>query len=245
MKTAIKSYLIIFGHLLLGKTVFVSIQKLTLPTWVNPSIAILVVFILLNLVQAYYFNVKNDIKEFWSIQKILYFLIGIICGGLISLSPTLLALLFGHITTSEVTFNNDVTILSICLTLVIVSWEELWFRGIYLNYCNKYLSEVVISVTIGVIFALIHILNPKINLLQTGPSLFFAGALLTIVYFYFKTIWLPIGLHFGNNFSNSIISAKFETNSIFGSDGYIGALILATLFLIFVKLTIDKQPKPL
>ena len=245
MKKGIKCYLLILGNLILGMTVFVSFQKLTLPSWLNPSVVILVVFILLNLVQTYFFNLKNEIKEFWSIRKILYFPIGVICGAIIAISPTLLAVMFGQLPTSEITFSTDFTIYSICLTMVIVSWEELWFRGIFLNYCHKHVSEIIISLTIGLLFALIHVLNPKINLIQTGPSLFFAGALLTIVYFYFKTIWLPIGIHFGNNFSNSIISAKFETNSIFGSEGYIGALILATLFLIFVKLTIDKHPKPL
>jgi len=245
MKKGINCYLLILGNLILGMTVFVSIQKLPLPSWLNPSVVILVVFILLNLVQTYFFNLKNEIKEFWSIRKILYFPIGVICGTLIAISPMLLAVLFGQLPTSEITFFTDFTIYSICLTMVIISWEELWFRGIFLNYCSKHVSEIIISLTIGLLFALIHILNPKINLIQTGPSLFFAGALLTIVYFYFKTIWLPIGMHFGNNFSNSIISAKFETNSIFGSDGYIGAFILATLFFIFVKLTIVKHPKPL
>jgi membrane protease YdiL (CAAX protease family) len=86
---------------------------------------------------------------------------------------------------------------------------------------------------------LVHLLNPKIDLLKTGPTLFFAGALLTIVYFYFKTIWLPIGLHLGNNYA--IIDTTIEKDWLIGNEGYVGAFILAVLFLLFVKLTVDND----
>lgn len=88
---------------------------------------------------------------------------------------------------------------------------------------------------------MVHLLNPEINLLKTGPTLFFAGAFLTIVYFYFKTIWLPIGLHFGNNYL--IIQSNLDTHWLFGNEGYLGAIILALLFLLFVKLIINKTKK--
>lgn len=91
----------------------------------------------------------------------------------------------------------------------------------------------------GMLFMLIHLMNPEINLLRTGPTLFFAGAFLTIIYFYFKTIWLPIGLHFGNNYLT--LENKLENHWLLGNEGYIGAFILAALFLVFVKLTLNKS----
>lgn len=241
MNKQLKSYLIILGHLIIGLSIIVSIQQLKLPTWLSASVLILLAFIFLNLTHFYFFKLKNEIREFWSIRKIAYLPIGIIGGGLIAISPTFLALISGQLSISDITFNTDLSIYSIGLTFVIIAWEELWFRGIFLNYCNRYLSAINLSLTIGLLFMLVHLLNPKIDLLQTGPALFFAGALLTILYFYFKTIWLPIGLHFGNNYLNSIIETKFETDPIFGSDGYIGAIVLAGLFLTFVKMTIDKN----
>ena len=81
---------------------------------------------------------------------------------------------------------------------------------------------------------LMHILNPKINLLQVGPALFFAGALLTILYFNYKTIWLPIGLHFGNNIVGSFVTTTKENDVFFGGDGYLSAMLLAGLFFFFV-----------
>lgn len=46
------------------------------------------------------------------------------------------------------------------------------------------------------------------------------GAFLTIVYFYFKTIWLPIGLHFGNNYIT--IQSDLDEHWLYGNEGYLG-----------------------
>lgn len=81
---------------------------------------------------------------------------------------------------------------------------------------------------------LMHILDHKINLLQAGPAFLFAGALLTILYFNYKTIWLPIGLHFGNNVVGSFVTATNENDVFFGGDGYLSAMLLAGLFFLFV-----------
>ncbi|MGC9330926.1 MAG: CPBP family glutamic-type intramembrane protease [Bacteroidales bacterium] len=47
------------------------------------------------------------------------------------------------------------------LTFVIIAWEELWFRGIFLNYCNRNLSVINLSLTIGFLFMLVHLCKSK------------------------------------------------------------------------------------
>ncbi len=116
---------------------------------------------------------------------------------------------------------------------MIVTWEELWFRGIFLNYSRRYLSPINLSLTIGTLFMLSHTLNPSIDLVRTGPTLFLAGALLTLLYFHYRTIWLPIGLHFGNNVFGSMINFGQSSSIFWGSDGYATALLLAGLYLFF------------
>lgn len=241
MNKQLKSYLIILGHLIIGLSIIVSIQQLKLPTWLSASVLILLAFVFLNLIHFYFFKLRNEITEFWSIRKIAYLPIGIIGGGLIAISPTFLGFITGQLSASDISFNTGFSVSSIGLTFVIIAWEELWFRGIFLNYCNRHLSSINLSLTIGLLFMLVHLLNPKIDLFKTGLTLFFAGALLTILYFYFKSIWLPIGLHFGNNYLNSILDTRFETDTLFGDEGYIGTIILAGLFLTFVKMTIGKN----
>lgn len=237
MNKAIKSYLILLGHLVLGLTIIALIQQLKLPAWLNASVLIFLAFVLLNLAYLCFFPLKNEIRDYWSPGKLIYLPLGIIGGGLIAITPTLIGLITGQLTASELSFNTNFSVSSICLTLIIVAWEELWFRGIILNLCARHLSTVNLSITIGILFMLVHLLNPKIDLLKTGVTLFFAGALLTILYFYFKTIWLAIGLHFGNNYLNSILDTKFENDTLFGEEGFTGTIILAGLFLTFIILT--------
>lgn len=210
-------------------------QLLKTPDWLNSAFIVLTLFVIINIVTAKILKLKTEIKTFWGFKKIYFLPIGILAGGLIAVSPTLAGLLTGASKFSELKFDTTFTLTSIAVTLAIVAWEELWFRGIFLNYCNRNLSTINISITIGLLFMLVHLLNPEINLLKTGPTLFFAGVFLTIVYFYFKTIWLPIGLHFGNNYL--ILQSNLDKHWLFGNEGYFGAIILAILCVIFIKLT--------
>lgn len=234
----LKSYLIIIAYLIVGLLIMGAVQFLKIPVWLNSAFIVLLLFIVVNFVIARFFRLNSEIRTFWSVKKIYYLPIGILIGGLISTSPVLFGLITGETTLSELTLDTTFTISSITTTLAIVAWEELWFRGILLNYCNKHLSVINISITIGLLFMLVHLMNPEINLLRTGPTLFFAGAFLTIVYFYFKTIWLPIGLHFGNNYL--ALESNLENHWLLGNEGYLGAIILAVLFLMFIKLTLNK-----
>lgn len=238
MNEKLKSHLIIIAYLIVGLLVMGIVQLLKIPVWLNPAFIVLMLFVVVNFVTARIFRVNNEIRIFWSAKKIHYLPIGILVGGLIATSPLLVSLVIGKTTLNECTLGTIFTSSSIIATLAIVAWEELWFRGIFLNHCNKHLSAINISVTIGLLFMLVHLINPEINLLRTGPTLFFAGAFLTIVYFYFKTIWLPIGLHFGNNYLTP--ESNLEEHWLLGNEGYLGALILALLFLLFVKLTLNK-----
>ena len=210
-------------------------QLLKTPDWLNSAFIVLTLFVIINIVTAKILKLKTEIKTFLGFKKIYFLPIGILAGGLIAVSPTLAGLLTGASKFSELKFDTTFTLTSIAVTLAIVAWEELWFRGIFLNYCNRNLSTINISITIGLLFMLVHLLNPEINLLKTGPTLFFAGVFLTIVYFYFKTIWLPIGLHFGNNYLT--LQSNLDKHWLFGNEGYFGAIILAILCVIFIKLT--------
>src|SRR5690606_4895898 len=167
----------------------------------------------------YLLKINKELKDFWSLKKAYYILVGILCGTVIAGFPVALALITGKLTLGEVQVKTSITLGSILVTLSIVSWEELWFRGMFLNYCNRYLSALTLSIAIGLLFMLMHLFNPQINLVQTGPTLFFAGALLTILYLHFNTIWLPIGVHFGNNLLNAILSSKLDNDLIFGNEG--------------------------
>lgn len=241
MNPKLKSYLIILAFLIVGMLVMGITQLFKTPDWLNSAFIVLGLFVLVNIATTKIFNLNTEIKIFWCLRKIYFLPIGIIVGGIIAVSPILAGLLTGATTFSELKLDTTFTVTSIFVTLAIVAWEELWFRGIFLNYCNRHLSAINISITIGLLFMLVHLLNPEINMLKPGPTLFFAGAFLTIVYFYFKTIWLPIGLHFGNNYLT--VQSNLDEHLFLGNEGYFRAIILAILFLTFVKLTLNKTSK--
>jgi len=234
----LKSYLIIILYLIIGLAVIVITQLFKTPDELNIAFIVLSLFVIINFITAKIFNLKTEIQNFWTVKRIYFLPIGALAGGLIAVSPVLAGLLTGATTFNELKPDTTFTITSIAVTLAIVAWEELWFRGIFLNYCSQNLSVINISLTIGLLFMLVHLMNPEMNLWKTGPALFFAGAFLTIVYFYFKTIWLPIGLHFGNNYLT--IESNLDKHWLFGNEGYLGAVILAALFIIFIKLTRNK-----
>ncbi|MBL4703577.1 MAG: CPBP family intramembrane metalloprotease [Flavobacteriales bacterium] len=232
-KKFLKAYLVILIHVIIGLVILVTTEKLQLPLWINASVLALILFLAINLIGTSIFKLKKELLEFWSFKKSPYLIVGIIGGAAIGLTPEIVTILIGK---AEFTgqINVDFSISVILTTFVIVGWEELWFRGLFLNYCNRFLSPINLSLTIGALFMLVHALNPEMNLLVSGPGLFFAGALLTILYFTYRTIWLPLGLHFGNNFFGSAIEVQNADDVFLGSDGYLGTIVLALLYLVFV-----------
>lgn len=83
--------------------------------------------------------------------------------------------------------------------------EVLTFKGVTL---------IGAAIVFGLIFALLHIMNPKIDLLQDGLQLFVAGYALSICYFAFESIWAPIGMHFANNFTQALFGMSTEPRTL-------------------------------
>ena len=233
MNNKLKNYLLLLGNLAMGIILLITAKKIPFPNWINTPTFLLIAFLLLNLIYLLSFKLSKDFKTFWSLHKTPFLLWGFIAGILIALSPILIGLLSTQINLSALSLNPKLSISSIGVTFLIVSWEELWFRGLFLNQCKKYISPIRISISVGLLFILIHLLNPNINLLKTGPTLFFAGALLTILYFYYKNFWLPLAFHFGNNITESTVQTNADLGFFLGSDGYFTAIFLAGLFFFY------------
>ena len=227
-----QSYLALLGHLFLGLFILIGIQTTRLSSGFK-SIIILVLFILINIIYRRILNLQSEFTQFWSPKKIVYLFIAILGGVLIAVLPLILTIIMGRAYFSG--FNiKEITFTSFILTFLISSWEELWFRSLILNYCSRFLSAINISLTVGVLFTLMHVLNPEISLLQKGPALFFAGALLTLLYFYYQTIWVPVGLHFGNNYCSELFNNGHNDDIILGNDAYFSAILLAGIFFVYM-----------
>jgi len=185
-----------------------------------------VLFILLNLAQARLLRVRQALKEYWSPGKLGLILPATMFGIIIGSLPFLTAEAYGLNVTGTPELDKAFRPAALAGTLLVVAWEELWFRGVFLNYCSRSVPELRLSLINGTMFMLIHFLNPAIDLITSGPALVLAGTLLTLCYLRLRTIWVPIGIHFGNNLTQSILPEVNEDGPFWVQDGYMGALVL-------------------
>jgi membrane protease YdiL (CAAX protease family) len=164
---------------------------------------------------------------------------------------------------------NFVDLLSIILgttgfALVVAISEELIFRGMAFREWAVKIGWLLAIIFSGLYFGAVHILSllPQVGLFQVGwiiVSAMVAGILFVAMYLRSKSLWLPIGFHFGWNlclqlFFGTTVSGQEATFGLFrtelsgptsltgGAFGiessvitYILYSILAILFLIYSR----------
>lgn len=232
MKSQLRTYGLLTGHVVAGTLLLAAVQLSKPGQDLRPAV-IFISFLLLNLAYTTVFKLHKDLREYWAIRKVLYLLVGTAAGLLPGLLPVAAASAAGMHYTS-IWHLEELSIGSVLVTFLITSWEELWFRNLILNYCSRSLHPFNIALAMGVLFMLLHALNPQISLMKEGPMLFLAGTLLTALYFCYRNIWLPAGVHFGNNMVGSLVQTNIDSHSLYGSQGYIytAVLLLATIYFL-------------
>jgi hypothetical protein len=79
--------------------------------------------------------------------------------------------------------------------------EEIVFRGAIFRIVDGRLGSTVATLFSAIIFGILHATNHGATLLTTTPIALEAGVLLAAAYAAARTLWLPIGIHFGWNFA--------------------------------------------
>jgi membrane protease YdiL (CAAX protease family) len=79
--------------------------------------------------------------------------------------------------------------------------EELVFRGAVFRIAEERLGTIAALIISSVLFGVAHAANPGATPVSTVAIAIEAGALLGMVYSASRSLWLPIGLHFGWNFT--------------------------------------------
>jgi membrane protease YdiL (CAAX protease family) len=188
------------------------------------------------------FHIKNKLKEFN---------LGFIIGAIIMIIGYLLLLFMNEIQFKEIVFNPKEIIISIFVYSIVAVVEEALFRGYVLRNLmlsfNKYIALIVTSL----LFALLHLVNPNINIFSFF-NLFLAGILLGTSYIFTKNLWFPIALHFSWNLFQTLLGfnvsgqdfysfVEFEIvkNNLlnggeFGFEGSILSIIAEVFFIIVI-----------
>jgi uncharacterized protein len=97
--------------------------------------------------------------------------------------------------------------------------EEVMFRGVLLRVIEERLGSVIALTLTGLLFGLAHLLNPNATLWGAIAIAIEAGGALGAAYLATRTLWLPIGLHFGWNFAlagifGAVVSGKNESQGL-------------------------------
>ncbi|WCN82146.1 CPBP family intramembrane glutamic endopeptidase [Micromonospora sp. LH3U1] len=79
--------------------------------------------------------------------------------------------------------------------------EELIFRGVLFRVVEERMGTWIALLLTGVVFGLMHLLNPDASLWGAVAIAVEAGFMLAACYAATRNLWVPIGLHFGWNFA--------------------------------------------
>ncbi|GGM61031.1 CAAX amino protease [Micromonospora sonchi] len=79
--------------------------------------------------------------------------------------------------------------------------EELLFRGLLFRLVEERLGTWLSLLLSGMLFGLMHLLNPDASLWGATAIAIQAGFMLAACYAATRNLWVPIGLHFGWNFA--------------------------------------------
>ncbi|ADD43026.1 CPBP family intramembrane glutamic endopeptidase [Stackebrandtia nassauensis] len=91
--------------------------------------------------------------------------------------------------------------------------EELLWRGVLFRIVEQRIGTWIALTLTGLAFGLVHLVNPNANLWGAIAIAIEAGGMLTAAYVATRSLWLPIGLHFGWNFAASgIFSTEVSGN---------------------------------
>jgi hypothetical protein len=128
-------------------------------------------------------------------------------------------------------------------------WEEVTFRGLLFRVTEQTFGTWIGVAVSAVAFGALHGLNPNASLASSVAIILESGILLAAAYFATRTLWLPIGLHFGWNFAEDFIfgvrmsghaarpaivdgtltGSSFWTGGIYGLESSIWAIGMAAI----------------
>ncbi|WP_406410351.1 CPBP family intramembrane metalloprotease [Streptomyces halstedii] len=92
--------------------------------------------------------------------------------------------------------------------------EEVMFRGVLFRLVEERTGTWIALSLSGLVFGLVHLLNPHADLWGAVAIAIEAGGMLGAAYIATRSLWLPIGLHFGWNFAAAgIFSTEVSGNN--------------------------------
>ncbi len=177
---------------------------------------------------------------------------GIFIGSGLQLLTILVIYLFGGFSIIAVNpFSALIIPFTVAFTVAIL--EEILLRGIVFRITEGKWGSTIALITSGLIFAGLHLVNPHVTLISI-LCITAVGVLLGAAYMYYRSLWVPIAIHFawnftqngifgaitsGNEKTGSLLTTKISGSEIltggqFGPEGSIQAVLLCTIAAIII-----------
>ncbi len=143
--------------------------------------------------------------------------------------------------------------INLFLFVVVGFNEEILFRGYIFQSMIEGTNKIIAVAFFSLLFGAAHMANPNVSVFGVA-NIVLAGILLSLGYLQTKSLWLPIGLHIGWNFTQGYIwglpvsgTSVFEplmiaqetgpdviTGGTFGPEGGAACTVVCTLACIFI-----------
>lgn len=177
---------------------------------------------------------------------------GIVTGSGLQVLTILVIYLFGSFQVIVVNpFSAMIIPFTVAFTVAIL--EEILLRGIVFRITEEKWGSTIALIISGLIFAGLHLVNPHVTIISV-LCITAVGVLLGAAYMYYRSLWVPIAIHFAWNFTQNgifgvITSGNEKTSSLlttqingpeiltggqFGPEGSIQAVLLCTVAAIII-----------
>ena len=89
---------------------------------------------------------------------------------------------------------------------VVAVGEEIVFRGIMFRLLDSQFNLWVALLISAVVFGIAHIINPNATVVSTIGISLASGVLFGLLFKYYRTLWVPIGIHWSWNFVQGTVT---------------------------------------
>lgn len=186
---------------------------------------------------------------------------GISIGSGLQVLTILIIYLFGGFTIIAVhPFSAVVIPFTVAFTVAII--EEILLRGIVFRITEEKWGSTIALITSGLIFAGLHLVNPHVTIISI-LCVTVVGVLLGAANMYYRSLWVPMAIHFAWNFTQNgifgaITSGNEKTTSLFttkitgpeiltggqfGPEGSIQAVIFCLIVAVIILRKLVKKNK--
>jgi uncharacterized protein len=141
--------------------------------------------------------------------------------------------------------------------------EEILLRGIIFRITEEKLGSYIALIISGLVFGFLHLNNPNSSVMMALAIAIEAGLMLGAAYMCTRSLWLPIGIHFGWNFmqggvygaavsghelGKSLLQTTIEGNQLltggaFGPESSVQAIVFGTLVFIMMMVYCHRYGK--